>query len=40
MVVATMGIHNFLRRKCRLDEGFQRAEEVDDDKVEIDLLDE
>lgn len=40
VVVATMGIHNFLRRNGQLDEGFRRAEEVDDDEVEIDLPDE
>lgn len=37
VVVATMRIHNFLRRNGRLDEGFRIAEEVDDDEVEIDL---
>lgn len=35
-----MEIHNFIQRNDRLDEGFRRAEEMDDDEVEIDLLDE
>lgn len=37
VVVATMEIYNFLRRNNRLDEGFRRAGEVDDDEVEINL---
>lgn len=40
MIVATMGIHNFLRRNEGLDEGFHRAKEVDNDEIEIELLDE
>lgn len=40
MVVASIGIHNFLMRNGRLDEGFRIVEEVNDDEVEIDLLDE
>lgn len=40
VVVATMGVHNFLRRNDRLDEGFRRAEDEDDDEVEIELPDE
>ncbi|XP_022870993.1 uncharacterized protein LOC111390218 [Olea europaea var. sylvestris] len=40
VVVAMMGIHNFLRRNERMDEGFRRAEEVEDEEVEIELPDE
>lgn len=40
VVVASIGIHNFLMRNGRLDEGFRIVEEVNDDEVEIDLLDE
>ncbi|XP_022873699.1 uncharacterized protein LOC111392572 [Olea europaea var. sylvestris] len=39
VVVAAMGVHNFLRRNGELDEGFHRAEEVDDEEVEVDLPD-
>lgn len=39
VVVAAMEVHNFLRRNGELDEAFRRAEEVDDDDVEIDLPD-
>ncbi|XP_022868199.1 uncharacterized protein LOC111387833 [Olea europaea var. sylvestris] len=37
VVVATMAVHNFLRRHGSLDEGFRRAEEAEDEEVEVDL---
>ncbi|XP_022891353.1 uncharacterized protein LOC111406262 [Olea europaea var. sylvestris] len=40
VVVAVMGVHNFLRCKEQLDEGFRRADEVDDEEVEVELPDE
>ncbi|XP_022858663.1 uncharacterized protein LOC111379508 [Olea europaea var. sylvestris] len=40
VVVAAMGVYNFLRRNGQLDEGFRRAEEVDDEEVEVELPDE
>lgn len=37
IVVATMGVHNFLQRNDQLDEDFMKVEEEADDEVEIDL---
>lgn len=38
IVIATMGIHNFLRRLGVVDEAFTRAE-VDEDAVEVEFSD-
>lgn len=40
VVVAVMGVHNFLRRNRQLDEALRKADEVYDDEVKVDLLDE
>lgn len=40
VVMVAMGIHNFSRRNGLLDEAFSRAEEVNDNEVEVHLSNE